>query len=52
LIFWAAVSGLERFSGRTLLPSNRDGFRQWPLWKIGILLVAMNWLYLCLTLPK
>lgn len=52
LMIWGAVSAVERLSGRAFLPSLRVGLRRWPWWKLGILLVAVNWLYLCLTLPK
>lgn len=52
LMIWLAVSAVERLSGRTFLPNLRIGLRRWSMWKLGILLVAVNWLYLCLTLPK
>jgi hypothetical protein len=52
LILWLVVSVVERCTGRALLSNVRNGLRQWPVGKIGLALVAVNWLYLCLKLPK
>lgn len=52
LIVWLLVSTTERLSGRPFLPNLRAKLRQWPVWRVAIALVAVNWLYLYLKLPK
>lgn len=52
LMFWLGTSGLERLSGRTLLPNLRNGIRRVFKWRLGLALLAVNWLYLCLKLPR
>jgi hypothetical protein len=52
VLAWSAWWLVERLSHRTLLAGLKPRMRHWPWWKIGAALLAMNWLYLCLTLPK
>jgi len=52
LLIWLALWLVEKFSGRLLLNGVKGRLRHWPWWKIGGALLAANWLYLCLTLPK
>ncbi len=52
LMIWFTARGVELLLHRTFLPNLRLAFRGWPLWKIGGVLLLLNWLYLCLTLPN
>jgi hypothetical protein len=52
LIAWMAGVLLEAALGRRLLPTPPAWARRLPVWKIGVALAFLNWLYLCLTLPK
>jgi len=49
---WFGMWVGEKTSGRQLLTPFRERAKRWPLWRIGLALLALNWLYLCLTLPK
>lgn len=51
-IAWIALTSFERLAGRPWLPDIRLRLQRWPLWRVGLVLVVLNWLYLCLTLPK
>jgi len=52
LMIWFTARGVELLSHRKFLPNLRLAFRGWPLWKIGGVVLLLNWLYLCATLPK
>lgn len=52
VIAWSALWLVEKYSRRTFLDHLKARLGRWPWWKIGAALLAMNWLYLCLTLPK
>jgi hypothetical protein len=52
LPFWLATVTLGRafhWHGPERL---RERVAHWPVWQLALLLVAFNWLYLCLKLPK
>lgn len=51
-LVWSALGLVERFSRRTFLDGLKARLKPWPWWKVGAALLALNWLYLCLTLPK
>jgi hypothetical protein len=52
LLAWSALRLAEKFSRRTFLDGLKLRLKGWPWWRIGAALLALNWLYLCLTLPK
>ena len=52
VLLWLAVWVVERVSGRPVLAGRGLPLSRPVVWKIGLALVALNWLYLCLTLPK
>ena len=52
MLLWFGARAMELLSRQKFLPNLRLTLREWPLWKIGAALVALNWLYLCLALPK
>ena len=52
LLMWSALGLVERLSERRLLDDFKKRTEQWPWWKIGATLLVVNWLYLCLMLPK
>jgi len=52
LLAWSALRLVEKFSQRTYLDDLKVRLKNWPWWKIGAALLALNWLYLCFTLPK
>lgn len=52
LIVWSGAWMADKLLRRTFLRDLRARLSQWPWWKIGAALLALNWLYLCLTLPK
>jgi hypothetical protein len=47
-IWWLA----EKAARQTFFDGLQSRVLGWPWWPIGAALVALNWLYLCLTLPK
>lgn len=49
---WAAVWLYEHISARPVLVRWRTSAQQLPLFRIVLSLAAINWIYLCLTLPK
>jgi hypothetical protein len=49
---WAAALLCERISARPVLVRWRSSAQQLPLLRIILGLAAINWIYLCLTLPK
>ena len=51
-LMWSALWLVERFSGRRLLDDFKKRTEHWPWWKVGATLLVVNWLYLCLMLPK
>jgi hypothetical protein len=52
LVLWLAAWLAEKSFGRKILADWRGRTRRWPWWGMGAVLLALNWLYLCLTLPK
>lgn len=52
MLIWFAARVAESISHRRFLPNLRLAFQGWPVWKIGAGLLALNWLYLFLALPK
>lgn len=52
LLMWSALGLVERLSERRLLDDFKKRTEHWPWWKIGATLLVVNWLYLCLMLPK
>jgi Protein of unknown function (DUF2752) len=52
LLAWSALRLLEKLSQRTFLEDFKARLKHWPWWRIAVVLLALNWLYLCLTLPK
>ena len=52
LVAWLIAWGIERATGRAWLCRWRARTARWPLGKIFIALAVVNWLYLCLTLPR
>jgi hypothetical protein len=52
LVLWLAVWLAEKSFGRKILADWRGRTRRWPWWGMGAVLLVLNWLYLCLTLPK
>ena len=52
LPLWLAMGRLAR-RFHWLWPGRlRQRASRWPVWQLLLLLVALNWLYLCLNLPK
>lgn len=49
---WAGAWLYERISARPVLNRWRSIACQWPVLRIFLSLTAINWVYLCLTLPK
>jgi hypothetical protein len=49
---WSALWLVERISQRSILHRLQARLKLWPWWRIGAALLALNWLYLCLMLPK
>ncbi len=49
---WTAVWVLDKVFGRAWSPRLAAFFSQRPVWKLLALLAVLNWLYLCLELPK
>jgi hypothetical protein len=52
IILWAALRVAERLMQRGFMPDLRSRVSGQIFWKAGIGLLALNWLYLCLTLPR
>ena len=52
VLLWLAIWVVEGVSGRRVLAGWRRPLSRPLVWKIGLALLALNWLYLCLTLPK
>jgi hypothetical protein len=52
LLGWSAIRIAETFLQQRFLDGLQLRLRRWPWGKIGLALVALNWLYLCLALPK
>jgi hypothetical protein len=52
ILGWLAIWVVEVFSGWNLLAGLRLRLNRRLLWKVGLVLLALNWLYLCLALPK
>ena len=49
---WVLWRVMARFTGRTLRSRGPGRLNQWPFWILGLVLLALNWVYLCLELPK
>jgi len=52
ILAWSALWLAEQFSQRKFLAAIKARLGPWPWWRIGLALLALNWLYLWLTLPK
>ena len=52
VLAWLALWTVEALTGRAVLVHLRARLGRWPLWKAAVGLLALNWLYLCLALPK
>lgn len=52
VLAWCVVAAAEKLAGRAWLSHWRSRFGRWSVWRIALVLIALNWLYLCLTLPK
>ena len=52
VLVWGAMWILEVIQGRAFFKDLRMGLKYLTRWQLGIVLVAVNWLYLCLKLPK
>jgi uncharacterized protein DUF2752 len=52
LMLWLAIWAVGATAGRPVLDAIRARACRLPLWRIAIALVATNWLYLYLKLPK
>ena len=52
VILWAALRLAELLTGRSIVARLWRPALPSRAWKLGIFLLAMNWLYLCLCLPK
>ena len=52
LLLWLTLWTAQLTSHRPILDSVRTKAARLPLWRIAIVLVATNWLYLYLKLPK
>jgi Protein of unknown function (DUF2752) len=51
-LLWLALWAAERFLHRPWLRQWRARADRWPVGRVFLALVALNWLYLCLRLPK
>ena len=51
-LLWSIVRGVERLSGKTFLPTRLLIPDSPWAWLAGSVAVALNWIYLCLTLPR
>ena len=49
---WLLAWGFERVSGRLFLGPWRARATRWPWGKVLIVLAVVNWVYLCLKLPR
>lgn len=52
LLAWLVAWAAERISGRPLFAGWRGRARRWALGRIFLALAVVNWVYLCLTLPR
>ena len=52
VLAWCLVATAEKAFGRVWLSSWRSRWKARLLWRMAIALVVLNWLYLCLRLPK
>lgn len=52
VLAWAILWLAEVAARRTFLDALKSRVQGWPWWRISAALIALNWLYLCLTLPK
>jgi hypothetical protein len=52
LTMWVAGVALDRVFGWRMMDRVREAGKRWPLGRIGIGLVALNWVYLCFNLPR
>lgn len=52
VLAWSVLGMVEKLCRRTFLDGLKARLKPWPWWKIGAAVLALNWLYLCLTLPK
>ena len=49
---WTAIRALETFTAVRVSPRIAGGVRRMPLLRLGLGLLAVNWVYLYLTLPR
>lgn len=52
LLAWSSLWIAEKVFQQRFLDRLQIRLRSWPWWRIGIVLLMLNWLYLCLALPK
>ena len=52
LTLWLAGTFSDRFLGTSVTEAWFRFRRRWPVGRFVIALIALNWLYLCLTLPR
>ena len=52
VLIWFAARAIESKSARTLLPALAEVLKKHLGWKVFAAAVLINWIYLCLTLPK
>jgi len=52
LLAWLGLWCVERLTGRAWLERWGARVRRGPIWKVFIALAVVNWLYLCLKLPR
>ena len=52
LLVWLAAWSVERVSGVAFLGRWRAVAARWPVFRILVVLAVVNWIYLCLRLPR
>jgi len=52
LLAWLIAWAVEKVSGRGFLAGVRARASRWPVWRTLLVLAAVNWIYLCFTLPR
>jgi hypothetical protein len=52
LPLWTTVAALDALIGRRWMDTIKARVARWPVGRVIIAALALNWLYLCLTLPK
>jgi len=52
LLLWTAVAAQDALFGRRWMDAIKARAAGWPVGRVIIAALALNWLYLCLNLPK